>query len=103
MLFDFYASDFFIGKFLDHLKSDTNLDGAVLTYEGFHPHHIFSTSIYGYLKLDEYGNAVGCGKKSFTNERQKEPCSAGFLCLDRGEYLDSWFTVAIQKMNILLR
>ena len=37
---------------ISNLTSDNCVDGAVLTYSGFHPHHVFPENIYGYLKVD---------------------------------------------------
>ena len=52
---DYVCSEYGVAEFLkiSNLTSDNCVDGAVLTYSGFHPHHVFPENIYGYLKVNK--------------------------------------------------
>ena len=57
---DYVCSEYGIGEFLEisNVMSEKCVDGAVLTYTGFHPHHAFPENIYGYLKVNNDGYVI---------------------------------------------
>lgn len=82
---DYVASSFL---HTDSFRFEGDEDAIALTYVGFHPHHVFPTSIYGYLKLNAKGQALDyLEKKSFTDNRMEEPCSAGLYLFRSGRIL----------------
>lgn len=71
-----------------NLKINSEIDALVLTYKGFHPHHLFEKSIYGYLKLNNKGFAIDYKEKeSFTSSKTEENCSAGLYIFNKGKNL----------------
>ena len=63
-------------KLISRLK-DGEIDGAIPTYTGFHPHMIREKR-YAYLLLDAAGNLEGIQEKaSYTNNPMREPASSG--------------------------
>jgi molybdopterin-guanine dinucleotide biosynthesis protein A len=82
---DYVASSFLN---VDALRFEGDEDAIALTYSGFHPHHVFPASIYGYLKLNAKGQAVDyLEKASFTDNRMEEPCSAGLYLFRSGRIM----------------
>ena len=82
--------DYFASALLseDALCLPDGADGSVLIYHGFHPHHVFHTSVYGYLRLNQEGIAVDYKEKSyFTDNKVEEPCSAGLYVFRNGRIL----------------
>lgn len=80
--------DYVSSSFGKELTIAEDIDCSVLTYKGFHPHHIFKENIYGYLKLNKKGLAIDyLEKESFTNNKLEEECSAGLYIFKSGKIL----------------
>jgi NDP-sugar pyrophosphorylase family protein len=66
---------------------DSDIDGLIATYSGFHPHMLVNTK-YAYLKLDENGFLSEIQEKlSFTDSPMKEPASSGTYGFRSGRVL----------------
>ena len=99
---DYVCSEYGIDEFLEvsSVMSEECVDGAVLTYSGFHPHHAFPENIYGYLKINNDGYVVDYKEKSsFTEHRENEPCSAGMYFFKNGKILKELLAEVTSNRN----
>lgn len=63
-------------KFKKSVSSE-HVAGSIITYTGFHPHHLGST-YYGYCKVDENGKLMSIQeKKPYTDNPMNEHAAAG--------------------------
>ena len=62
-------------NFQKHVKN-TNCDGCVVTYTGFHPHMLGSTN-YAYVKLRDSNIIDIQEKQPFTSKPMEENASSG--------------------------
>jgi NDP-sugar pyrophosphorylase family protein len=81
-----------------HITSDTNCDGAIPAYRGFHPHTLGTTN-YAYLKEKTRLLADVQEKQPFTNDRMNEFASSGTYYFRTGELMLDAFSETI-KNNI---
>ena len=84
----------------DHFKqfiSNTNVDGAIPAYKGFHPHSLGKTN-YAYMKQEEGLLTDIQEKKPFTKNRINEYASSGTYYFSSGSLLLESFT-AIKDKN----
>ena len=98
---DYVCSSFNDENFID---LEEKYDCCVLTYKGFHPHHIFSENLYGYIKLDKSGYAKDYKEKeTFTDTKLNEECSAGLYIFKKGkDLIESINNVTKQKNKYLI-
>tara|TARA_B100000963_G_scaffold361806_1_gene399805 strand:+ start:9387 stop:10943 length:1557 start_codon:yes stop_codon:yes gene_type:complete len=73
---------------------DENLDGAIPSYRGFHPHTIWS-NYYAYLKTKNNLLIDIQEKKPFTKDPKKEFASSGTYYFKNGKILKDYFTKCI--------
>ena len=71
-----YGTVWNYSAFLTHVR-ETNVDGAIAAYRGFHP-HMLGTDNYAFLRLFEDGSVAEVREKeSFTENRMEEYASNG--------------------------
>ncbi|MFA6531000.1 MAG: glycosyltransferase family 2 protein [Candidatus Micrarchaeia archaeon] len=76
---------------------ETNCDGCITAYKGFHPHSLGNT-YYGYLKLDKDGYMEEIKEKeSYTSNRMEEYASAGTYYLRNGGMVRKYFAELLEK------
>ena len=90
-----FACTWDFSAFRDELESD--LDGLIATYSGFHPHMLRNTQ-YAYLKLNDIGNLIEIQEKlSFTSNPMLEPASSGTYGFRTGQILLNAITKQISS------
>ena len=81
--------------FRDHIKN-TNCDGCVITYSGFHPHMLHSSN-YAYVKTED-GKIIDIQeKKPFTNNPMSENASSGAYFFKSAKLMEKYFKKTIDK------
>jgi len=79
---DYHASSLITG---DCYSLPPDCESSVLVYSGYHPHHIPTDNVYGYLKTNNEGIPIDYREKScFTTNKLDEPCSAGLYSFRSG-------------------
>ncbi len=82
--------------FLNTVK-DNNIDGAIVSYKGFHP-HMLGTDNYAFLKLNHNGYLEEIREKEhFTNNRMNEYASNGTYYFKKGGYIKKYFNIALES------
>jgi len=72
---------------------DSQCDGNVISYIGFHPHLLHKENYYASTKLDGKGNMLEIKEKySYTEDKMKSPQSGGTYYFRKGEYVKRYFT-----------
>ncbi len=74
--------------------SKENLDGAIPSYRGFHPHTIWS-NYYAYLKIKENLLIDIQEKKPFSKDPRKEFASSGTYYFKNGQIMKDYFSKCI--------
>ncbi|KGG02841.1 Nucleoside-diphosphate-sugar pyrophosphorylase involved in lipopolysaccharide biosynthesis/translation initiation factor 2B gamma/epsilon subunits (eIF-2Bgamma/eIF-2Bepsilon)-like [Prochlorococcus marinus str. MIT 9321] len=82
-------------KFIKHVKN-TNCDGCVVTYTGFHPHMVGNTN-YAYVKLYKDKIIDIQEKKPFTNNPMSEHASSGTYYFKSGEIMSKYFKKTVDE------
>lgn len=76
---------------------DRDVDGAIVSYKGFHPHH-YGPTYYGYLRMNADGHLAEIKEKeSFTENRTEEYAAAGSYYFKKGAYIKKYFAEAVEK------
>ena len=75
--------------FKEHIKN-TNCDGCVMTYKGFHPHMLHSSN-YAYVKTENSKIIDIQEKKPFTNNPMNENASSGAYYFKSGKLMAKYF------------
>jgi len=91
--------DFSMDWDYDDFKRFTNkcYDGAIITYTGFHPHHLGST-YYGYVRTDPHGRFIEIREKEpFTDNPMQEHTSAGAYYFRKGGIMLRYFDELIKR------
>lgn len=74
-------------KFVD----DTECDGCVVCYTGFHPHMLGSDN-YAFCRVDNYNKILEVREKQpFTNNKINEYASTGTYYFKKGKYIKKYF------------
>ncbi len=76
---------------------ETDCDGCITAYKGFHPHTLGNT-YYGYMTWDKdnYMKEIR-EKESFTSNRMEEYASAGTYYFKKGKYVKKYFAELLEK------
>ena len=80
--------------FEKHLQ-DTNCDGCLVSYKGFHPHMMRNTN-YGYSKTNGLNVIDIREKKSFTQNPMKEYASSGTYYFKSAKLMKKYFNKTIE-------
>lgn len=83
------------GKFKNFVKN-SNCDGCVATYTGFHPHMISNTN-YAYVKLKDSLIIDIQEKKPFTKQPLNENASSGTYYFKTGKLMKKFFEKTIEN------
>jgi NDP-sugar pyrophosphorylase family protein len=76
---------------------ETECDGCVICYTGFHPHMLGSDN-YAFCKVDENDKILEVREKQpFTNNKMSEFASAGNYYFKKGSYVKKYFRQLIQE------
>lgn len=84
-----YASDWDCNTFLKEVR-ETNSDGAIACYTGFHPHMLGSDN-YAFVKMDGNRAVVVQEKKPFTDDKMSELASNGTYYFKSGKLVKKYF------------
>ena len=72
---------------------ESQCDGNVVSYIGFHPHLLHTENYYASTKIDSEGNMIEIKEKfSYTQDKMKSPQSGGTYYFRKGEYVKKYFT-----------
>ncbi len=85
--------------FKKHIKN-TNCDGCVMTYRGFHPHMLHSIN-YAYVKTEESKIIDIQEKKPFTINPMSENASSGAYFFKSGKLMEKYFKKAIDNNLVI--
>ena len=78
----------------EQFVTETDCDGCVISYTGFHPHMLGGDN-YAFCKTDENGKILEVREKQpFTDDKMSEFASAGNYYFKKGSYVKKYF----QKM-----
>lgn len=78
-------------KDFEKFINETDCDGCVVCYTGFHPHMLGSDN-YAFCKVDESNKILEVREKQpFTNDKMSEFASTGTYYFKRGEYIKKFF------------
>jgi dTDP-glucose pyrophosphorylase len=76
--------------------NDTQCDGCVICYTGFHP-HMLGNDNYAFCKTDNFNKILEVREKQpFTNNKMNEFASAGNYYFKKGKYIKKYF---VEMMN----
>jgi len=80
------------------LEKVVSYDGAIPSFKGFHPAS-FGTTYFAYMKTNAHNDMLELKeKKSFTNERQNEPASAGIYYFRDKKTFDHYADELLKNM-----
>tara|TARA_B100001057_G_scaffold500975_1_gene619381 strand:- start:1267 stop:2820 length:1554 start_codon:yes stop_codon:yes gene_type:complete len=83
-------------KFEQHVN-ETNCDGCVVCYTGFHPHMLGSDN-YAFCKTNEDNNIIEIREKQpFTDNKMNEYASTGTYYFKKGSYVKKYFKQLIEE------
>ena len=83
-------------KFEQHVN-ETDCDGSVVCYTGFHPHMLGSDN-YAFCKTDEDDNIIEIREKQpFTDNKMNEFASTGTYYFKKGSYVKKYFQQLIDE------
>ena len=83
-------------KFKQHVD-ETDCDGSVVCYTGFHPHMLGSDN-YAFCKTDEEDNIVEIREKQpFTDNKMNEYASTGSYYFKKGSYVKKYFKQLVDE------
>ena len=83
-------------KFEQHVN-ETNCDGCVVCYTGFHPHMLGSDN-YAFCKTNEDNNIIEIREKQpFTDNKMNEYASTGTYYFKKGSYIKKYFKQLIEE------
>ena len=83
-------------KFEQHVN-ETDCDGSVVCYTGFHPHMLGSDN-YAFCKTDEEDNIIEIREKQpFTDNKMNEYASTGTYYFKKGSYVKKYFQQLVDE------
>ncbi len=82
-------------KFKEHVE-ETNCDGCVVTYTGFHPHMLDNVN-YAYIKINNFQITDIQEKKPFTLNPMNENASSGTYYFKSGHIMKKYFYKTIEE------
>ena len=83
-------------KFEQHVN-ETDCDGSVVCYTGFHPHMLGSDN-YAFCKTDDDDNIIEIREKQpFTDNKMSEYASTGTYYFKKGSYVKKYFKQLIDE------
>ena len=83
-------------KFKQHVD-ETDCDGSVVCYTGFHPHMLGSDN-YAFCKTDEEDNIIEIREKQpFTDNKMNEYASTGSYYFKKGSYVKKYFKQLVDE------
>ena len=76
---------------------NTNVEGCIITYTGFHPHMLHGSN-YAFCKINENNDLIQIKEKeSFTSDKMSEHASTGTYYFKSGELLKKYITHLIEN------
>ena len=82
-------------KFLEHVN-DTQCDGCVISYTGFHPHMLGSDN-YAFCRTDGEKILEIREKQPFTDDKMSEYASTGTYYFKKGSYIKKYFQQLVDE------
>ncbi|MFL5731066.1 MAG: glycosyltransferase family 2 protein [Cytophagaceae bacterium] len=93
--------DFFMKWDYNHFKAivgQTNCEGAIPCYTGFHPHLLHEKNLYAGCRTDEVNNLIEIKEKySFTGDKTQGQHSTGTYYFKSGKILKNYFEELMSK------
>jgi len=84
-------------KNFDNFIKETDCDGCIISYTGFHPHMLGSDN-YAFCKTDETNRVLEIREKQpFTDNKMSEYASTGTYYFKRGQYVKKYFSQLIDQ------
>ena len=81
----------------EEFVNETQCDGCVVCYTGFHPHMLGSDN-YAFCKVDEHNKIAEIREKEpFTDNKMTEFASTGTYYFKKGSYVKKYFKELIEK------
>ena len=75
---------------------DSGIDGNIVCYTGYHPHHVHEGNFYDYVQLDKAGFVEAVSpKRPFTSDKLAEPASTGTYYYRTGQILKEYSARAL--------
>ncbi|MBK9294647.1 MAG: NTP transferase domain-containing protein [Oligoflexia bacterium] len=84
----------------ENFVAQTDCDGAVVCYTGFHPSYI-RPNLYAYCKVDGSKVLEIKEKGHFTQDRTQEYASSGTYYFKSGKIIKKYFNVAMQSEHLI--
>lgn len=81
----------------EKFQNDSNCDGCVVSYKGFHPHMLGGDN-YAFCKTNDYNEILEIREKqSFTDDKMSEHASTGTYYFKKGKYIKKYFTELMSR------
>ena len=82
--------------FLNHTRN-RNANGAIPAYKGFHPHMVYNSTNYAFMRDEKQWMLEIKEKEPFTNNRMQEYASNGTYYFKKGIYVKKFFKELMEK------